>query len=66
MGSVFKMYASEMVELSPGATVLCGVIHVPVAHDELCFMNTKAGLSCFSTSLNSQIKTAFLTLSALS
>ena len=44
MGSGFKMYASEMVEISPGATVLCGVVHVPVAHDELCFMNTKAGL----------------------
>ena len=33
-----------MVEISPGATILCGVIHVPVAHDELCFVNTKAGL----------------------
>ena len=38
------MYASEMVEISPGASVLCGVVHVPVAHDELCFVNAKAGL----------------------
>ena len=38
------MYASEMVEISPGATVLCGVVHVPVAPDELCFVNAKAEL----------------------
>ena len=38
------MYAREMVEISPGATVLCGVVHVPVARDELCFVNAKAGL----------------------
>ena len=38
------MYTSEMFEISPGATVLCGVVHVPVACDELCFANTKAGL----------------------
>ena len=44
VGSGFKMYAREMVEISPGATVLCGVAHVPVAHDELCFVNAKAGL----------------------
>ena len=45
MGSGFKMYASEMVEISPGATVLCGLDHKPVANDELCFVNAKAGLS---------------------
>ena len=44
MGSGFEMYASEMVEISPGANVLCGVVHVPVARDELCFVNAKAGL----------------------
>ena len=43
-GSGFKMCASEMVEISPGATVLCGVVHVPVARDELCFVNVKSGL----------------------
>ena len=38
------MYTSEIIEISPGATVLCGVVHVPVARDELCFLNAKAGL----------------------
>ena len=38
------MYTREMVKISPGATVLCGVVHVPVAHDEICFVNGKAGL----------------------
>ena len=52
------MYASEMVEISPGATALCGVVHVPIARDELCFVNAKAGSVYCSTSLNSQIKTA--------
>ena len=33
-----------MVEISPGATVLCGVVHVPVARVESCFVNIKAGL----------------------
>ena len=28
VGSGFRMYASEMVEISPGATVKCGVIHI--------------------------------------
>ena len=28
VGSGFCMYASEMVEISPGATVKCGVVHV--------------------------------------
>ena len=42
--SGFKIYASEMVEISPGATVLCGVVHVPVARDELFFVNANAGL----------------------
>ena len=37
------MYTSEMVEISPGATVLCGVVHVPLACDELCSVNAKAG-----------------------
>ena len=41
------MYAREMVEISPGATVLCGIVHMPVACDELCFMNAKAGLGLF-------------------
>ena len=44
MGSVFKMYAREMVKISPGATVFCGVVHAPVARDKLCFVNTKAGM----------------------
>ena len=42
MGAGFRMYASEMVEISPGATVLCGVVHVPIARDKLCFVNAKA------------------------
>ena len=33
-----------MVDISPGATVLFGVVHVPVAHDELCFVKAKAVL----------------------
>ena len=45
---------------------MCGIVHVPVAHDELCFVNTKAGTGYCSTSLDSQIKTALLALSALS
>ena len=44
MESGFKMYTSEMVEVSPGATVLCGIVHVLVVYDELCFVNAKAGL----------------------
>ena len=44
MRSGSKMYARVMVEISPGAIVLCGVVHVPVARDELCFVNAKAGL----------------------
>ena len=49
VGSGFKMYAREMVEISPSATVLCGVVHVPVARDELCFVNAKAGLGLLFT-----------------
>ena len=44
VGSGFCMYASEMVEISPGATVKCGVVHVPVPKNELCFVNAKVGL----------------------
>ena len=44
VGSGFRMYASEMFEVSPVATVLCGVVHVPIARDELCFVNAKAGM----------------------
>ncbi len=44
VGSGFKIYTSEMAEISPDAADLCGVVHVPVARDELCFVNTKAGL----------------------
>ena len=43
MGPVFKMSISEMVEIYPGATVFVCMVHVPVACDELCFLNTKAG-----------------------
>ena len=32
-----------MVEISPGANVKCGVIHVPVPKNELCFVNAKVG-----------------------
>ena len=35
VGSGFKMHASEMVEIFSGATVLCGLVHVPVAHIKL-------------------------------
>ena len=44
VGSGFCMYASEMVEISPGATVKCGMIHVPITKNELCFVNAKVGL----------------------
>ena len=44
MGSGYKMYTSEIVEISPGTTVSCGVVHVPIACDELCFVNAKVGL----------------------
>ena len=37
------MYTSEMVEISLGATVKCGVFHVPVPKNELCFVNAKVG-----------------------
>lgn len=37
------MYASKMVGISPGATVKCGVVHVPVPKNELCFVNAKVG-----------------------
>ena len=40
VGSGFKMYTSELVEISPGATVLCGKVHVPVARNELYFVST--------------------------
>ena len=43
VGSGFCMYASEMVEISPGATLKCGVVHVPVPKNELCFVNAKVG-----------------------
>ena len=32
-----------MVEISPGATVKCGVVHVPIPKNELCFVNAKVG-----------------------
>ena len=38
------MYAIEMIEISSGATALCVLVHVPVACDELCFVNAKVGL----------------------
>ena len=52
------MYAREMVDIFHGATVLCGVVHVPVACDELCFVNAKLDWVYCTLSLNSQIKTA--------
>ena len=60
------MYANEMVEISPGATVLYGVVYGLVACDEICFVDSKDVLGLLFLSLNSQIKTALLTLSALS
>ena len=38
------MCASEMVEISPGATILCDVVQIPIACDELCFVKAKSGL----------------------
>ena len=38
------MNTSKTVEISVGATFLCGVVHVPVACDELCFVNAQSGL----------------------
>ena len=43
VGSGFKNYAREMVEISPGSTILCGVVHIPVARNDFCFVNAKAG-----------------------
>ena len=37
------MYASEMDEISPGATVKCGVVHTPIPKNELCFVNAEVG-----------------------
>ena len=31
-------------EITPGAAVKRGVVHVPVSKNELCFMNAKVGL----------------------
>ena len=44
VGSGFRIYAGEKVEISPGATVACSVVHMPITRDELCFVNAKAGL----------------------
>ena len=44
VGSGFIMHVSEMAEISPGATVNCGVFHVPIPNNELCFVNAKVGL----------------------
>ena len=41
VGSGFCMYANEMVEISPGASVKCGVVYVPVPKNELCFVSAK-------------------------
>ena len=45
VGSGFCIYAGEKVDISHGATIECGVVHVPITHDELCFVNSKSGLS---------------------
>ena len=45
MDSGFRIYAGEKVEISPDATVVCSVVHMPITRDELCFVNTKAGSS---------------------
>ena len=37
------MYTSEMVEVWLGGTIKCGIVHVPVSKNELCFENTKIG-----------------------
>ena len=66
LGSSFEMYTSEMVEISPGATVLCGVVHVPVACDELCFVNAKAGLGLLFNVSEQSNQDGFINLSALS
>ena len=55
VGSKLLMYASEMVEISPGATVKCGVVHVPVLKNEFCFVNAKVGLG-FAFNLFEQSK----------
>ena len=41
---MFLDNASKRVEVSPGANVVCSVVHVPITCDELCFVNAKAGL----------------------
>ena len=33
VGSGFCIYAGEKVEISPGATVACSVVHVPITRD---------------------------------
>ena len=42
VGSGFRIYAGIKVEISPGATVACSVVHVPITRDELCIVNAKA------------------------
>ena len=37
VGSGFCICAGEKVEISPGATVECSVVHVPINRNELCF-----------------------------
>ena len=38
------MYSSECVEVDPGGFIVCEVVHCPVPQEELCFVNSKAGL----------------------
>ena len=42
--SVFCIFFGKKIEISPGATVACSVVHMPITHDELFFVNTKAGM----------------------
>ena len=42
VGSGFFMCTSKMFKISPDATVLCGLVHMPVPHVELFFVNAKA------------------------
>ena len=35
---------AKMVDIAPGSSTMCGVVHCPVPCDELCFVDSKVEL----------------------
>lgn len=64
IGSRFKIYASIMVEIAPGSSTMCGVVHCPMPHDELCFVVSKVDWDFCITSLKIKTEKKLLTPSA--